>query len=764
MTRIAHAPFACLCAAAFTLVYGSALANPHEAAPAANQPADAAPTAASAGKVRTMPDGTIRVAHPPIPKEHANKPWPEELEAAFSKRASHLVSLSKAPARVSTTGEHEKWTYPALMFNYLAGLTEHALKGLQAPDQQAGDHRGTDGFDFYWCFTLKGQARKFFYFGDELGPDYRKAMLEGARKWTADDPKPSLELIHLLSRPDPELKAWALERLHAMWRPGSGLGQLAERSQNALFKQKMADLNHKIGEKPPADTHAAWLDWWRLLATDWQLYEEYERLTNPRPHPVYGHGTGPVGATWDPQTRGLWVDARNTDNLRAMRETTVYLFAEAAGNELVRRAYKDKLRTHVVAMYHVGVGEWDSDNYFAHTMAPYTNLYDFAKDPEVRLLAKAALDYISTAAALKYYRGGYGGPSCRDYGGASRPFGSSIGGVCWLYFGGTPTPNPKPHEDDVHHIISSYRPPIAVHHLAQRNFAMPVEVLGTKPDYNHWLPDRSQPPPYFETLCYSPRFYVGTLLGTPAAGDVADFKLLAYNSTTGVDYVIVNTDNNRPMKNAKSMVGKRAGNQIAQYGPLVIYLTRQANGHFGWQIPPTAKHQIKDGIWFIELENTWIAVHPIQTDITKAASGQNEKGLPGLYHQLPINAPLAGFALEAADDSQYKTMQAFQAAVAGRAKLDLSKLTDNSVRFTGASGKTLQLDYNPNANLPTAVIRDQKARDFAKEWDLYRSVGPSQPVSLGFKQGTLRVEAGGHIFEQTVTPEGQVNFSETTAR
>ena len=49
-------------------------------------------------------------------------------------------------------------------------------------------HRETDGIDYYACFTLKHQMRKYFYFGDLLEPAYRKQMFTGAKKWTAQDP------------------------------------------------------------------------------------------------------------------------------------------------------------------------------------------------------------------------------------------------------------------------------------------------------------------------------------------------------------------------------------------------------------------------------------------------------------------------------------------------------------------------------------------------------------------------------------------------
>jgi hypothetical protein len=40
-------------------------------------------------------------------------------------------------------------------------------------------------------------------------------------------------------------------------------------------------------------------------------------------------------------------------------------------------------------------------------------------------------------------------------------------------------------------------------------------------------------------------------------------------------------------------------------------------------------------------------------------------------------------------------------------------------------------------------------------------VGGKRPISLGWKQGTLRVEAGGSVFTQTVDAKGRVTFEES---
>ncbi|HAC63811.1 MAG TPA: hypothetical protein DCF68_09790 [Cyanothece sp. UBA12306] len=590
--------------------------------------------------------------------------WTSELENQFQQRAQQVIKhYANRESYGNNYQENEKRSYPRAMFDFLAGNRKKSLAFLQLEDPEKKEHQHTEGIDYYYSFTLKGQIRKYFLFGQFLDPAYKKRMFEGAKKWTKTDP-----------------------------------------------------------------------------------------LTTP--HPIHGMGEG-TGQDWSIRRRGKQVDGRNTDNLRAMRETSVYLMAEETGNEETRQIYKQKIQRYVWALYHIGMGEWDSEVYHGHTFAPYLNLYDFAKDTEVKLLAKAALDWLSMAAAIKYYRGSWGGPVKRDYGGGNVALGSSSARTFWLYFGDSPLPNSHPEEDTLFMVTSTYRPPLAVMALAKKNFQKPLEILSSKPLYENWKPGNDLAPGYWETQFFGNSYQMGSLAGKFADGDVAPFKLMADNSRRGVDYFVANTGKNWLTP------GKMSGDQIGQYQNLLLWLRTPSKNSFFWQIPKTATAEIEDNIWFIKLEKTWLAIHPINLKSYQIIEVKDNKKYQedNLMKAETINNNYAGFALEVGELESHGNYQQFKDSIKRKSRLNLDQLKERKITFKGSQGKTLQLTYNLLNLLPT-IVRNGVLHQWSKNYHLYNSQSKNKsPIFLGWKEGKLQIKAGGYEFTTQVTEDRKVLLS-----
>ena len=462
-----------------------------------------------------------------------------------------LIQLAVVEPYGSIAYEYEKNSYPLAMADVLWGQSSTGLNFLQQIDEQA---RETQGIDLLSGFTLKGQMRKYFYFGDQLDPAYRQRMWNAMHEFTLTDP--------LTRKADPPRKFWS-------------------RSKD--------DCNTPV-------------------------------------------------------------DCRNTDNLRAMRETSVYLMAEETGNEATRLIYKAHLERYVSTLLDIGMGEWDSPVYHGYTTAAYLNLYDFAQDPEVKQLAKDGLDWLYRSAAIKYWRGSWTGPSKRTYGDSAARF-------FWLYFGDASAPEDF-ERDWIYGITSEYLPPDDVVAIAQRRFLKPVEIQRTHPHYENWKPDLYGPA-FYETLYISHSYQLGSLAkGT--GGDWSGFSLRVATDNGNTDELTIHTD--QP-------------HRIAQYENLLIW--------YGNTVPqigiPDICTEEGNDITFLVCNQTWIALHKFDR----------------------------GFVLEIGEPQTHHSFSVFKEAIISRSKLAIE--TDH-IEYRGSDSKTVAI--SPQGNQLPKIWRDGTQHDW----------------------------------------------------
>ena len=460
---------------------------------------------------------------------------------------------------------------------------------------------------------------------------------------------------------------------------------------------------------------------------------------------------------WTPEFHNSWVDVRGTDNLRAMRETAVYLMAEETGNTATAQVYKERIRQYVTALYTTGMGEWDSANYLSHGLTAYLNLYDFARDAEVRALAKAHLDWMCAAAAVKYFRGSWAGPNIRDYGNIGPHDGAA--GEFWHYFGGDAPVAEKPYRDFVHIATSAYRPPTAVVELARKNFARPVEILASKPSYDGWTkPGGETEPTYFETTWIGHHTQLGSLPNghaDPPGMNLNGFRLLAENKTRGADTLIVFTSLDYNHSHASATAG---GDQIAQYRGNLVWMNARSGTRFFLFLPKSAEIIEDGGNIFMRLEKTWLALHLLNAKSNGADAAATarvcggKKPYPGdhVWSITGGDGP-SGFALEIGEPETHGDFAAFRKAVAAKSTLDLRKLADGEAHFIPATGERTGLRLAREGR--PAVFRNGAEHDWKQHWPLWQSAS----IALGWQQGELRISAGGSTFHGTLR-DGRYTF------
>lgn len=643
----------------------------------------------------------------PVPEEVLNPVHSEAwFEGLLDRKDLVLRTSLTQPFHFNTWFENEKYSLGQAMARAIAG-DYRGFSCLYAEDANARDwHMRTEGIDFYACFVIKHQPRKYFHFGPLLPPDYVRRMREGGRAWTERDP---------------------LHRPSDLYRPGS--------------------------------------------------------------------------EGWTPSSRNSWVDVRTTDNLSMMRFVAVYLFAEETGSEEVRLNYKQRLTRFATAIYRAGNGEWDSENYLGHTIAPIFNLHDFARDSEVRDTGKAMLDWFLAAAALKYYRGGAVGPNSRDHNHV-QPFGGSLAEMAWFYFG---APN-QPEEfeyDVVHALSSSYVPPPAVVNLGTQNFERPRELLNSKPSYREpQLGDYQAPAAYHETFYIGRHFVLGSLAeGMTQGGSVNGFKIALEDSRRGLaDLRFAPTANANRTGSAAYRGSNIAGlNRVAQNRDVAIYFAKGDALPWRASLPETVATEVVDGVTFLRGETSWAAVFPINlraplaadeeathslqfaerrsrrnVEVTDPETGERRREQQEVVEMVPRHPHhyglagqggegFSGFAIEIGEQPDFEDYEAFKRAVLTRANLDVSELAAGTVAFTGAGGRAIKATWSDRLE-DFRVWRDGELHDWAEHARyVYRETGRGADGLIhqrrGPEGGTLTINAGGQTFVGSYSTDGRFTFS-----
>ena len=701
--------------------------------------------------------GIIRITPYPVSGSFNNPAWPTPLEDAFDQRVTTYLNLLKTTSYGSTYFENEKKSYPLAMYSYLWGIAnnngtntssaKNFLIGNATYDtNDIGLSNLTEYVDLFPSFTLKGQMPKYFYFGQ-----YSRSVL-GAGAGYLDHTYPA-----------------NASGIDAPWANKTYLERM-----RAAFATWANDNNP---DKP----------------------DPYRR-----PNPYY---TGPEGPGWTAGDRNSWVDVRNTDNLKLMREAAVYLFAHETGNTNNRDTYANRLRDHFTASFRTGLSEWDSQNYLAYSIDPLLSFHAFAPETingqtnGLKRQAKAMLDLQFASAAMKYYRGGFGGPSKRITSTSNVTFGNSAAQQLWLYFGDHPT-GPSAPDPNIMNVcmISPYRPPQAVVGLAQKDWQggrSQVEMINVKPKYGNWDPANQDAPQTFETMFYGSTFEVGSAVSAGSIGDVDPFNVMARSNARGIDVFDAGPGGN--------FFTKRAGDQVGQYRNAAVWLRPvglDGVNSFSFQAPTSATVDTTNPqAWFFRLadDQTWIALRPVNLNYGSSAPGTGSYTNETIHTANASSGDYFGFAMEIGElgtgAGRFDSYNAFKSAVLATS-LDLSQVNAGVVQLGLTDGSFLRFGYAGDNDLPVVQRNSTDPYDWNNPWNwsLYGAVnnpptislnppasrradpgatialnatagdtGVRGPITLGWNTGQLSVLSGGFLFEETLAEDGTVSFSERTA-
>lgn len=372
---------------------------------------------------------------------------------------------------------------------------------------------------------------------------------------------------------------------------------------------------------------------------------------------------------------------------------------------------KETLRKYVKGLYAVGQGEWDSSTYLMFDLHGMLNIYDFAKDDETRLLAKAALDWYVAGYALKYRDGVYTAPNQRGF--AGTPVATISDQTGWLWWGlpgGYELPQASGFRYAIHPATSSWRPNQVLCNMAQKRLAaLPAEQRNTKPNY--WFGAGLEPRAgrYHETVYLAPKFTIGTLWNGHGS-QIARFMITVQSAQGAVAFTGGNPRCSDHM-NQKTGLGFADGNgrytQFAAMGPTVMSLSQAPDADteaaFSFFTISTGIEPKEVAGWqTMAVGDVTVALWPIGGKAEVAETAPDKKGKTTKF--LKIAGQKTGFVVHVGNDF---------------AKL---KVTDDSV--TDATGKTLKMKFNPateddaHGNRVADVMIDGKPVD-VNTWPIY---------------------------------------------
>lgn len=273
--------------------------------------------------------------------------------------------------------------------------------------------------------------------------------------------------------------------------------------------------------------------------------------------------------------------SEGTENHINMARTSGYLFAQAALQypehfpDAARhmQMLKEWLLTWAQRTYRHGTAEWNSSIYTFYNLAGWLNLYDFAKDPEVKAAAEAVLDYYATEMALHYSFGLPGGSEMRGNGvpGNAQTASAWLG---WYWFGNNAAPVlpwvGSQYIQIVHAVTSGYRPHSAILALAEKTKQPATWYKSSRPSYLFETPSFSKQFFYADSL-----FTLGSCTGawagwTGASTQIVNWKLLINNGAEALPFVV---SGNGLFFDEWTGKSRNPFTQVAQHKNVLVQLT-----------------------------------------------------------------------------------------------------------------------------------------------------------------------------------------------
>ena len=410
--------------------------------------------------------------------------------------------------------------------------------------------------------------------------------------------------------------------------------------------------------------------------------------------------------------------------------------AVAATNEAWLRSELNKFLT-------IGQGEFHSSTYYGYAIGGLLNLYDFAKTPELKQLAKATLDWYAANMALRLSWGTAGGAESRGFDRGTWD-GSELSALAWIWWGDNPKTaqriGNKKAGVALLAALSNYRPPNEFKALARKELPLPFSLKASHPEYYTYHKDNQ----FFEKFYVTPDYTLGTLL--------IPWRSYQVKGTINAQYATYKLVIRDPKRLSNAVIslggtfhnlmatGASPGDQYLQEKGAVIYQLRLNKtdelagvpSHSRLVLPSRYGKPQQYGNWYIwRIENTWLFARPWGEQVNW---GEQVSEKHKNYQFLGATGTNTAWITDVVSTTNYPTLMSLQKALDKTEVDEIDWESKGKIGYRNIEGQHLEMTYNPNSAIGNARINGKER--VLKKWAVLDSPYLKEELNSGLLEIT----------------------------
>ena len=369
----------------------------------------------------------------------------------------------------------------------------------------------------------------------------------------------------------------------------------------------------------------------------------------------------------------------------------------------------------------IGQGEFHSSTYYGYSIGGLLNLFDFAKTPELKKLAKEILDFYALNMALRLSWGTAGGAESRGY--DRNTWNSGLTAVAWMWWGDNIELPKNISKSSIRlalaPALSSYRPPKYLKPIALKKIKLPLTFSITHPDYYSYFKEKK----FFETFYVTENYSLGTLLNTSR-----NYKIKGTINKQYATYKLV--IKNKPENDVISLSGAYHGNQATGRSPgdqyvqekgTVIYQLILNKKDLEKGVPPKSNlvipikygEPLKYKSWYIwRMSKNWFCARPFGSKITyKEFVSYKDKR----YQILTAHGNKNAWITDIADITDYPNIEMLKRSLNKKNINDELWYEQGIISYTSFFKDNIKMTYKEDKVLPNIIINGK--RKSIKNWE-----------------------------------------------